>query len=398
MGKPKLASVKECTACMACIDACAHKALKWYYNKRSELSIGLDSDLCVECGACSKVCPIVSKYNYESLNLSQPYAAWSTDDTIRNNSASGGVFSALARTVLINGGCVCGAYLDGLEVRHIMVDKEEELIKLQNSKYQQSIADGIYQRVRSELNKGRMVLFSGAPCQVAALFSFLHEKKYDNLYTLDFICTGFASRIALDKYCKVHPNIKTVKYRHKEKGWGNGDQNFLYIKNNSDILKDRYNLPCLGFFSYMIHRNSCLECKFAKLNRKSDYTVADFWGDKDYLEQHFKGLSMLSVNTKQGYNLLHDSSLELHKTSWNKVLPINYRMVIGNHFYYKYHPARLFSLFCFEHFSVATLTHILGYETIRKHELLWLPYKIFCICFEKISMYRKHRQAIKFLK
>lgn len=397
MGKPKLASIKECTSCMACIDACSHKALTWCYNEKQELAVSLDTNICVECGICSDACPIISDYNYESSYLSKPYVAWSNDDIIRMNSASGGVFSTLAKVVLAKGGCVCGAYLDGLEVRHIMVDREEDLTKLQNSKYQQGISAGIYRQVRSELNRGRLVLFSGSPCQVAGLLSFLREKKYENLYTLDFICTGFASRIAMNKYCEEHPEIQTIRYRHKEKGWGNGDRNFLYIQDHSEILKDKHNLPFLSFFSYMIHRSSCLDCKFAKLNRKSDYTVADFWGDRDYPEQHAKGLSMLSVNTGQGYNLLRDSDLEYYETSWNKILPINYRMVIGNHFYYKYHPAHLLSSFFFKHFSVATLAHIFGYEAIRQRELLWLPYKMFCVYFDKISMYRKHKEATKFL-
>ena len=83
----KLASSKECTGCMACIDACPHTVLKAAIDANGYYTIITDTEKqCVECRRCSQVCPI--------LNLTQvtgesfPYAAWNKDSEQRKQSAS----------------------------------------------------------------------------------------------------------------------------------------------------------------------------------------------------------------------------------------------------------------------------------------------------------------------
>jgi len=49
------------------------------------------------------------------------------------------------------------------------------------------------------LESGRKVLFSGTPCQVAGLRSFL-ERDYDSLLCIDLICHGVGSPGVFEKY------------------------------------------------------------------------------------------------------------------------------------------------------------------------------------------------------
>ena len=56
------------------------------------------------------------------------------DLSVRNSSSSGGAFYALAMYVLEHGGYVVGAGYNGINVEHMVVDRKEDLWKLQKSK------------------------------------------------------------------------------------------------------------------------------------------------------------------------------------------------------------------------------------------------------------------------
>lgn len=89
-------------------------------------------------------------------------------------SSSGGVFSILARHVLGEGGVVYGhAFTEGLHVKCVRVDSIEGLDCLRGSKYVQSDMGDAMRGVRDDLRSGAPVLFSGTPCQVDGLLSFL---------------------------------------------------------------------------------------------------------------------------------------------------------------------------------------------------------------------------------
>lgn len=84
-----------------------------------------------------------------------------------NKPTSGGIFTDLAKAVLRNGGAVYGAaYNDQFEVVHICVENEEGLFRLRGAKYAQSDIRGVFAEVKTRLDRGQQVLFSGTPCQV----------------------------------------------------------------------------------------------------------------------------------------------------------------------------------------------------------------------------------------
>lgn len=124
----------------------------------------IDHEVCAECGACMRVCHRMEPH----IEFNQPLhtlACWTKNDSDRKKSSSGGAFSVLARKVLSMGGVVFGATMDkDLKVKHICIDKAEDIHLLQGSKYVQSYMGVTYKQVREYLKVGRQVLFTGTPC------------------------------------------------------------------------------------------------------------------------------------------------------------------------------------------------------------------------------------------
>lgn len=115
------------------------------------------------------------KVDFEELEKHGKYpvafAARNCDDGIRRRSSSGGMYHALASYVIGNlGGVVYGCAFDGgLRAVHVRCETMEEAELCMGSKYSQSDMGDSIRRVRDDLRKGRTVLFTGTPCQVAAV-------------------------------------------------------------------------------------------------------------------------------------------------------------------------------------------------------------------------------------
>ena len=149
------------------------------------------------------------------------------DDDVRKNSSSGGVFTLLAKKILSQGGLVCGAAFDeNFRLSHVMIDSESKLDPLRKSRYIQSNIDLVYRRIKNELDNGKTVLFTGTPCQVAGVRSYLGG-SYENFYAVDIFCHGVPSEMAFRKYVEEtsvrhtgKPSaLKALQFRKKDFGW-----------------------------------------------------------------------------------------------------------------------------------------------------------------------------------
>jgi coenzyme F420-reducing hydrogenase beta subunit len=69
------------------------------------------------------------------------------------------------------------------------VDKLEDLPKLMCSKYVKANNKNTFNECKDFLNAGKLVLYSGTPCQIAALKLFL-KADYNNLITVSVACFG----------------------------------------------------------------------------------------------------------------------------------------------------------------------------------------------------------------
>lgn len=247
------------------------------------------------------------------------YAAYTFDENIRNASSSGGVFSELAKNILEHKGVVFGCALDEqMQARHRLVDTVQELHTLQGSKYVQSDIGETYIQCAEFLKEGRKVLFSGTPCQIEGLYRYLEcvsdGKTMEHLYTQDFICHGVASPMVWNDYMEVQKRkanankITDVKFRDKSGGWSH--YALLMKFSDGSEVKESVNesVWSRGFLNNLYLRPSCYHCKCKKVNRKSDITLADFWGIERVVPElaDDKGVSLLLVHSKRGAELIEN--------------------------------------------------------------------------------------------
>lgn len=316
----------KCTGCALCMNICPFNAIEMKPDEEGFLRPTIN-EKCVKCGLCAKKCPALSK----QLNLNKNYkcyAVWGKEK-FRNQGSSGGVFPILAEYVASNGGIVYGASFNESyrKVFLTKITKQKELNKIYKSKYVQSEVGLIYQDVKHNLDNGKFVLFSGCPCQVDALKSYL-GKDYENLLTIDILCHGTPSPLAYKKFLEEVSNndlknISSVDFRDKKYGWGK----LIKITNkDNSIHYDYYNEPFLRTFtSGLINRPSCYQCPYSNQKRSADITLGDFWGISE-IEPEFndnQGTSLVLINTKKGENLFN-----LNKKLYDKVKEIDIKTML----------------------------------------------------------------------
>ena len=201
---PTLATKHTCTGCSACRNICPHNSISIKPDKDGFIMPVVDSDLCVECKLCEKACPIVNGVNFKHQEVKRAFAFW--DNKTRTKSSSGGAFSAIARNVIEKGGVVFGAaWKDGFKCVHIKCETIDGLEAIRGSKYLQSDIGLTFSEARSALKEDRYVLFTGTPCQIAGLRSFL-LKPYEKLITVDIVCHGVPSN---QLFCNYIDKLKS---------------------------------------------------------------------------------------------------------------------------------------------------------------------------------------------
>jgi len=272
----------------------------------------IDASRCIECGACMRVCPAVSRDHALNRPLSCS-AAYNRDDEVRRKSSSGGAFSALAETIIEQGGSVFGAqFIDPFTVRHICAHTKEELQPLLRSKYLQSDMTGVYRELRNELKNGKPVLFAGLPCHAQAVRRFLGNP--DNLILAETLCHGVPSPgIFLDHVKELEKRyaskIEEYAFHTKRIDWRS---NTIYIrfKDGTECDQNSFSNPFLfGFFNNLILRSSCYDCIMRTEKRASDIILADFWEIRqiDPSCEDARGVSMVMACSQKGEKLLSDA-------------------------------------------------------------------------------------------
>lgn len=324
---------KSCCGCSGCEQICPKNCISMKPDSEGFLYPEVDESICIECGICIKHCPILT--DVSRCNIPKVYAAKYKDRGSTFKSTSGGLFIPIAKSVLSMGGVVFGcAYDENLVAKHIKVETEDELYRLQSSKYVQSDTRGIYKQVKTELENGKEVLFSGTGCQAAGLRSFL-GKDYGNLLITDIVCHGVPSPKLFKNYIdymgkKLGGTLTSYNFRSKEKrGW-----DLYYKAENGQKSKSDYGFfdPYYSAFLYCkTYRESCYECKFANKNRVSDITLADYWGIQKFHPEFFdeNGVSLVLVNTEKGKKYLEKikDKLEIIESDYNKASVMNANLV-----------------------------------------------------------------------
>ncbi len=307
----KINNKKDCMGCHACASICPKSCISMESDQEGFLYPNVDYNLCIRCKQCINVCPIINKE--EVMNDPVAYSCINNDETVRLDSSSGGIFTLVAERVIARDGAVFGAsFNDQSEVVHVFVETKENLEQLRGSKYVQSKIGNSYKKAKEFLDSGREVLFTGTPCQIAGLKSYL-DKLYTNLSTMDIVCHGVPSPDVWHKYVEFRETVagslaQRIAFRRKDEGWKRFSVSFLF-KNNTEYRQNlRNDLFMRAFLKDVCLRPACYDCKYKGLNRQSDLTLADFWGVQNILPEmdDDKGTSLIFVNSEMGQRLFNE--------------------------------------------------------------------------------------------
>lgn len=334
----------ECCGCRACEQSCPVGCIYMETDEEGFTYPVIEREKCISCGMCHKICENLGIEKDDRLQAeAYAYAVKNKDFEIRKVSSSGGVFYELAREIIDRDGEVFGAVFDaGFKVVHVGTDKHDILKSMCGSKYVQSDTGKTYTEVRDLLRDGKWVLYSGTPCQIAGLKSFL-KRRYEKLVCVSVICHGVPSPLVWEAYLDIKrrkhhgKEINGIEFRNKANGW----QNFMFMAIFAPDEVEQtvfYNdLYMQGFLQNLYLRPSCYACKVKAGRQDSDIILGDYWGigmyHKDFDDD--MGISAVIVNTKKGrqvWDAVKDK-FDIENTELNYIKqgnPVLYKSVPNN--------------------------------------------------------------------
>lgn len=322
-------SVQECAICGACINACPVDAISLDKVHLDFRYPQINEDICIHCSQCEKACPILGNKGKPGEGYPVAFAAKSENDPMRMRSSSGGVFYELADQMLRDGGYVCGAVFDDeFHVKHILSNAKEDMLRMMGSKYAQSDVGYCYREVKDVLEKGCKVLFSGCPCQVAGLRTFL-GKEYPNLVLVELICHGIPSDHMLQTYIgmqerKYGARLTRMEFRNKKKGWHNSSVRMEFGHHRTYSKPEAADAYMNGFLGSVTLKPTCYQCHFRNFTAGSDIILGDFWGAEVELPvDDNKGISAILVNSGKGMDVLDRCNLTLTPANVETVIKYN---------------------------------------------------------------------------
>lgn len=269
----------KCCGCGACMNACPKNCISMISDNEGFLYPHIKIDLCVKCGICENVCPVVNVHSDEPFPQTA-YVVQHKNKTVRKESTAGGAFTAIASWVIREGGVVFGASFDNtFMVEHTSANTVEGLAKFRNSKYVQSDTKNTFREAKELLKQGKWVCYSGTPCQVEGLKTYLGN-EYEKLITVDVVCHGIPSPLAWKKYLEMQKEqlgeFSHVMFRDKHYGYKYSTMSFFDLSGKKiyayGIDTDQMTR---AFFSDICDRPSCYDCVFKKRYRVSDFTIWD---------------------------------------------------------------------------------------------------------------------------
>ena len=296
----------DCCGCWACVNICPRKAIVMLEDEEGFFYPKIDEEKCINCDLCKKVCFYKNGYANiaDHVESKQVYALKHRNLRVRQESQSGGAFTALSDIILDNEGVVYGVgFAENFTVLHKRAVTKITRDEFRGSKYIQSRVGEILKNVKDDLDADKLVMFTGTPCQVEGLKQYLgSHKNIANLYLVDLICYNSSSPKIWKEYLSFleqrdSENIVSVKFRDKKFGWRTCIETIQYKKN----IRNYDNFARL-FGSRLIARPSCYSCKFTNTNRCSDITIGDYWGIEKSIPnfEDSLGVSLVLINNSRG--------------------------------------------------------------------------------------------------
>lgn len=313
----------ECFGCFACQDVCPVGAIHTKTGKDTYLYPEVETDKCISCGQCEAVCPSAvpaERFRYPTAS----FAGMIADADDFKKSSSGGAFKAIVYACMEKEKdryesfyCAGCQYDEELHVVHdvVKITDRDSVDRFCKSKYVQSYPAGVYRKCKEILSTAsNFLIFTGSPCQVAALRCFL-GREYLNLLCVDLICRGAPSQECFDAYrseleAQYGSKLQYYEFKTKEPlengtvytrsaryGFENGRERRL-SRLEDDYLR-------LFYDEKFFPRPSCSECGFERPERVSDITIGDAWRSNELYPQIVptQGISAVILSTETGKRL-----------------------------------------------------------------------------------------------
>lgn len=303
-----------CCGCRACEQRCPKNCITMEERNGFFYPV-IDKDRCINCNLCVKACQY-SEDNQKRLkhhHVLGTYAAWNKDAENVIQGTSGGMFLTLAKKIIDANGVVFGAKYDSdFSVELAFGQTIDECKAFRKSKYVFSDTKETYKQAEAFLKEGRQVMFSGTPCQISGLYSFL-GKKYDNLITVDIVCHGFNAPILLKSFLEMLEKqyggkTEFLDFRSKVK---NVSEPYLKLNfDNGYVYTEPYRVSSYGILygSHVALMQSCTSCQYTNTQRVGDITIGDYWGVEKYYPQahNVDGTSLILINSEKGQRFLDE--------------------------------------------------------------------------------------------
>lgn len=315
---------EKCFGCGLCAHICETNAITMKADSEGFLYPEIDDMKCIHCNNCRTNCIATMSMDH---NDNEVYACSAREDEVLKESTSGGIAYILGRKIVEEGGVVYGAsFGQNNEVKHIRVEDVDGLWKTQGTKYVQSNIGDVFKCIAQDIDDNRTILFTGTPCQVAAIKQ--HFGEYSRIVLLEIVCMGCPSPKVWSDYIsekeKEIGKIEKVKFRDKKIGW-RGSNITLVTRNAEYTYRAAENEFLMGFGQCMYIRPSCHTCLFKGRKTVGDIKVGDFWGiENSKLKFNNKGTSVVIVETSRG------------KEVFEKIRPVldvskaNYRLAVSS--------------------------------------------------------------------
>lgn len=325
----------QCTGCEACVQICSQNAISFCFDDELFGYPLIDKEKCVDCGQCYECCPVGRQ---ELLNTNKQYCfgGYSNDADVLQKSTSGGAFTEIVKEWCDDNYVIFGAVQNSeLKVEHRYITDISELDILRKSKYSQSRIGTAYDDCKRFLGEGKKVLFSGTPCQIAGLKTYLEQKDYPNLLTIDVICEGVPSPKLIRSFAshleeKYKSKIVSLDYRDKDNDRWDFNVMSALFQNGKIVKIDRWVNPFFDFWmQHIMSRPSCYECMYTSTNRAADITLGDLWGVHVICPELYndnRGCSLILCNTEKGLAAFTGAQMTKRELELEAVLKFCSRM------------------------------------------------------------------------
>ena len=323
----------DCCGCEACANVCPKQIIHFKEDSEGFRFPDVNSEACIHCDACVRACPQLKPTSCK-IELRECYAGYSKKTDVVENSSSGGFFTHIVewfKREFPQGKFVGVEWSDDFRyTEYILLDNLEGLKRIRVAKYIQARKNGVYRLVKKELASGTPILFSGCPCEVAALVSCI-GKIPDNLFLVDFVCKGSTSEKVMRDYLNIiAKNKKITSLNLRVVGGDSWIPQWMKItfENHKTIFSSFYE-TILGKTFHLLQREACYKCVHCGENRYSDLTLGDFHGaDVNREYYNARGTSIMTINTSKGRNLLKylENNCVMEKVSYEEISKHNPRI------------------------------------------------------------------------